>query len=132
MKRGYGRRMEKNRPRPYPESGFDAQVGALLDRVHKSASFVDSLMAMPLPGEKESAPEWDAAVAPAARSAARQCDAGADQARAGKEDRLKLPVGRATVQSSVSSPGTCLKAWSAVTRTAPTETAWAAIIMLSG
>lgn len=63
MKRGYGRRMEKNRTRPYPESGFDAQVGALLDRVHESASFVDSLMAMPLPGEKEFAPEWDAAVA---------------------------------------------------------------------
>jgi hypothetical protein len=63
MKRGYDPRMEKNRPRPYPESGFDAQVGVLLDRVHESTSFVDSLMAMPLPGEKESAPEWDAAVA---------------------------------------------------------------------
>jgi hypothetical protein len=34
----------------------------LLDRVHESASFVDSQMAMPLPGESDSAPEWDAAV----------------------------------------------------------------------
>ncbi len=58
----YVRRMETNRTKIHPKSGFDAQVGALLDRVHESASFVDSLMAMPLPGESESAPEWDAAV----------------------------------------------------------------------
>jgi len=63
MKRGYIRRMDKNRTRHDPAGGFDAQVGALLDRVHESASFVDSLMAMPLPGEGSSAPEWDAAVA---------------------------------------------------------------------
>jgi hypothetical protein len=62
MKRRYVGRMETNRNRP-PESGFDAQVGALLDRVNESASFVDSLMAMPLPGEKDAAQEWDAAVA---------------------------------------------------------------------
>ena len=54
--------METNRTKTHPQSGFDAQVGALLDRVHESASFVDSLMAMPLPGEESSAPEWDAAV----------------------------------------------------------------------
>lgn len=62
MKRGYVRGMETNRPNTRPQSGFDAQVGALLDRVHESSSFVDSLMAMPLPGEGQSAPEWDAAV----------------------------------------------------------------------
>ena len=44
------------------QTGFDAQVGALLDRVHESASIVDSLMAMPLPGEDDAPPEWDAAV----------------------------------------------------------------------
>lgn len=54
--------METNRTKTHPQSGFDAQVGALLDRVHESASFVDSLMAMPLPDESNSAPEWDAAV----------------------------------------------------------------------
>lgn len=54
--------METNRTKTYPRSGFDAQVGALLDRVHESASIVDSLMAMPLPGEENAPPEWDAAV----------------------------------------------------------------------
>lgn len=54
--------METNRTKTNPQSGFDAQVGALLDRVHESASIIDSLLAMPLPGEDESAPEWDAAV----------------------------------------------------------------------
>lgn len=53
--------METNRTK-FSQSGFDAQVGALLDRVHESASIVDSLMAMPLPGEGDAAPEWDAAV----------------------------------------------------------------------
>jgi hypothetical protein len=61
MNDGYGWRMETNRTNPYSPSRFDTQVGALLDRVHESASFVDSLMAMPLPGESDS-PEWDAAV----------------------------------------------------------------------
>jgi hypothetical protein len=55
--------METNRTKTSPQSGFDAQVGALLDHIHESASIIDSLMAMPLPGESESAPEWDAAVA---------------------------------------------------------------------
>ena len=54
--------METNRTKTNPQSGFDAQVGALLDRIHESASIVDSLMAMPLPDEDNSAPEWDAAV----------------------------------------------------------------------
>lgn len=54
--------METNRTKTNPQSGFDAQVGALLDCVHESASIIDSLLAMPLPGEDESAPEWDAAV----------------------------------------------------------------------
>jgi hypothetical protein len=54
--------METNRPYSQKQGGFDAQVGALLDRVHESVSIVDSLMAMPLPDEGESAPEWDAAV----------------------------------------------------------------------
>ena len=54
--------METNRTKTNPQSGFDAQVGALLDRIHESASIVDSLMAMPLPGEDDAAPEWDAAV----------------------------------------------------------------------
>lgn len=54
--------METNRPKTYPQSGFDAQVGALLDRIHESASIVDSLMAMPLRSEEDAAPEWDAAV----------------------------------------------------------------------
>ena len=44
------RGMETNRTKTNPQSGFDAQVGALLDRIHESASIVDSLMAMPLPG----------------------------------------------------------------------------------
>ena len=61
MKRGYERRMGTNRTTP-PPSGFDAQVGALLDRVHESSSIVDSLMAMPLPDQSGAAPEWDAAV----------------------------------------------------------------------
>ncbi len=43
-------------------NAFDVQVGALLDRVHESASIVDSLMAMPLPGESDAPPEWDVAV----------------------------------------------------------------------
>jgi hypothetical protein len=54
--------METNRTKTNPQSGFDAQVGALLDRIHESASIIDSLMAMPLPGEGDAAPEWDAAV----------------------------------------------------------------------
>jgi hypothetical protein len=57
--------METNRTNPtkiHSQSGFEAQVGALLDRVHESASIVDSLMAMPLPGENDDAPEWNAAV----------------------------------------------------------------------
>jgi len=60
MKRGYVPGMETNRQKA--ANGFDAQVGALLDRVHESASIVDSLMAMPLPGESDAPPEWDAAV----------------------------------------------------------------------
>lgn len=51
-----------NRTDIQPKSGFEAQVGALLDRVHESASIIDSLMAMPLPGENDDAPEWNAAV----------------------------------------------------------------------
>jgi len=62
MKRGYVLPMGTNRTRTVSQSGFDAQIGALLDRVHESASFVDSLMAMPLSGDNVSAPEWDAAV----------------------------------------------------------------------
>ena len=54
--------METNRTKTNPQSGFDAQVGALLDRIHESASMVDSLMAMPSAGEGDAAPEWDAAV----------------------------------------------------------------------
>jgi hypothetical protein len=54
--------METNRTKTNPQSGFDAQVGALLDRIHESASIVDSLMAMPLRGDDDAAPEWDAAV----------------------------------------------------------------------
>lgn len=53
--------MDTNRSKSY-HSGFDAQVGALLDRAHESASFVDSLMAMPLPVDDEAAPEWNVAV----------------------------------------------------------------------
>jgi hypothetical protein len=53
--------METNRTNSHPQSRFDAQVGALLDRVHESSSFIDSLMAMPLSDESDS-PEWDAAV----------------------------------------------------------------------
>ena len=49
--------METNRTKTSPQSGFDAQVGALLDRIHESASMVDSLMAMPLSGEGDAAPE---------------------------------------------------------------------------
>jgi hypothetical protein len=54
--------METNRTKTNPQNGFDAQVGALLDRIHESASIIDSLMAMPLPDEDNAAPEWDAAV----------------------------------------------------------------------
>ena len=54
--------METNRAKTHPQHGFDAQVGALLDRVHETVSIVDSLMAMPLPGENDDAPEWNAAV----------------------------------------------------------------------
>ena len=54
--------METNRTKTSPQSGFDAQVGALLDHVHESASIIDSLMAMPLPDAGDEAPEWDAAV----------------------------------------------------------------------
>ena len=54
--------METNRTKTHPQSGFDAQVGALLDRIHESASIIDSLMAMPLPDKDDVAPEWDAAV----------------------------------------------------------------------
>ena len=54
--------METNRTKTSPQSGFDAQVGALLDRIHESASIVDSLMAMPVSSEGDAAPEWDAAV----------------------------------------------------------------------
>lgn len=62
MKRGYIRHMEMNRTNT-PHSRFDAQVGALLDRVHESTSIVDSLLAMPLPNDGEApAPEWDLAV----------------------------------------------------------------------
>jgi len=53
--------METNRNNSHSQSHFDTQVGALLDRVHESASIIDSLMAMPLPDEGDS-PEWDAAV----------------------------------------------------------------------
>ncbi len=62
MKTRYVRPMETNRTTT-ADSGFDAQVGALLDRVHESSSIVDSLLAMPLPdGSESSAPEWDIAV----------------------------------------------------------------------
>ena len=54
--------METNRTKTFPQSGFDAQVGALLERVHETASIVDSLMAMPLAGGSSSAPKWDTAV----------------------------------------------------------------------
>lgn len=56
--------MEQNRQNSDPRSGFDAQIGALLDQVQDQASIVDRLLAMPLPaGEGREAPEWDAAVA---------------------------------------------------------------------
>jgi hypothetical protein len=54
--------MEKNRQGTKQGGGFDAQIGALLDRIHDHASVVDRLMAMPLPGGSSEAPEWDAAV----------------------------------------------------------------------
>lgn len=44
------------------KSGFDAQVGALLDHVREQASIVDSLMAMPLPAENDAPREWNTAV----------------------------------------------------------------------
>ncbi len=56
--------METNRQNTHPRSASDAQIGALLDRIHDSTSIVDRLMEMPLPlaeGASE-APEWDAAV----------------------------------------------------------------------
>ncbi len=43
-------------------AGFDAQIGALLDRVQEPASIVDSLMAMPLPGEDDAPREWNTVV----------------------------------------------------------------------
>jgi hypothetical protein len=46
----------------FDHSGFDAQVGALLDRVQEQASIVDSLMAMPLPAENDAPREWNTAV----------------------------------------------------------------------
>ncbi|WP_353646966.1 hypothetical protein [Mesorhizobium sp. WSM2240] len=56
--------MEKNWQNAHPGSGFDAQIGALLDQVQDQASIVDRLLAMPAPtGEGREAPEWDAAVA---------------------------------------------------------------------
>jgi hypothetical protein len=56
--------MEKNRQDPHPGSGFDAQIGALLDHIQDQSSIVDRLLAMPAPtGEGREAPEWDAAVA---------------------------------------------------------------------
>lgn len=54
--------METNRTKTFPQSGVDAQVGTLLDRVHESVSIVDSLMAMPSPGEGDTAREWDVAM----------------------------------------------------------------------
>ena len=45
--------METNRTKTHPQSGFDAQVEALLDRIHESASIIDRLMAMPLSGEDD-------------------------------------------------------------------------------
>ena len=56
--------MEQNRQNINPGSGFDAQIGALLDQVQDQASIVDRLLAMPAPtGEGREAPEWEAAVA---------------------------------------------------------------------
>lgn len=58
--------METNRQNTTTKaSGFDAQVGALLDRVQETASFVDSLMEMPVPtgSQGSGSSEWDAAVA---------------------------------------------------------------------
>lgn len=53
--------METNHSKPL-QSGFDRQVGALLDRAPESASIVDSLMAMPLPDEKDAPRAWNTAV----------------------------------------------------------------------
>jgi len=53
--------MDSNRTKS-ARAGFDAQVGALLDRVQEQASIVDSLMAMPLPGEDDAPREWNTAV----------------------------------------------------------------------
>jgi hypothetical protein len=56
--------MEQNRQDTNPLSGFDAQIGALLDNIQDQASIVDRLLAMPAPtGEGREAPEWDVAVA---------------------------------------------------------------------
>ncbi|HEY6633309.1 MAG TPA: hypothetical protein VIZ90_17805 [Rhizobiaceae bacterium] len=54
--------METNRTKTRPQSGFDAQVGALLDRNDETASIIDRLMAMPPSSEDDASPEWDAAV----------------------------------------------------------------------
>jgi hypothetical protein len=53
--------MDENRTN-FARAGFDAQVGALLDRVQEQASIVDSLMAMPLAGESDAPREWNTAV----------------------------------------------------------------------
>ena len=53
--------MDTNRTKSY-HSGFDAQVGALLDRVQEQVSIVDRMMAMPLPAENDAPREWNTAV----------------------------------------------------------------------
>lgn len=62
MKSDYAGHMDKNAPH-LSYAAPDLQAGASLDRVREAVSFVDSLMAMPVPGEDESSAEWDAAVA---------------------------------------------------------------------
>jgi len=62
MNDGYISDMGTNRTNSRPQSGFDAQVGALLDRIDESASIIDRLMAMPPASDDDAAPEWDAAV----------------------------------------------------------------------
>jgi hypothetical protein len=61
MKSVYAAGMDTNRT-PATQSGFDRQVGALLDRAHESGSIVDSLMAMPLPDGEDAPREWNSAV----------------------------------------------------------------------
>lgn len=61
MKTGYVGGMDTNRTKSL-HSGFDGQVGALLDRAHESASIVDSLMAMPMPDEHDAPRQWNTAV----------------------------------------------------------------------